>query len=59
MSKDIWAIINEEGDDFYFEFGRVGSSETILETNLTPSQLLQIFQQSGIDFYEHPNTTDK
>ena len=59
MSEDIWAIINKEGDDYYFEFGRVGSSETILQTNLTPAQLLQIFQHSGIDFHEYSNTTYK
>jgi hypothetical protein len=59
MSNDIWAIIIDDGNDFHFEFGRVGSSETVLETKLNPAQLLQIFQQSGFDFYEHPNTTDK
>jgi hypothetical protein len=59
MSNDIWASIIHGYEEYHFRFGRVGSSEAILETKLTPSQLLQIFQQSGLDFYEHPNTTDK
>ena len=59
MSNDIWASIIHGYKEYHFRFGRVGSSETILETKLSPAQLLQIFQQSGLDFYEHPNTTDK
>jgi hypothetical protein len=56
--NDIWASIIHGDKEYQFRFGRLGSSETILETKLTPSQLLQIIQYSGLDFYEHPNTTD-
>lgn len=58
-SGKIWAVINDDNEEIYFRFGRVGSRETIAEMSLTPEQLLQIFQYSGIDFYEHQNTTDK
>jgi hypothetical protein len=58
MTDDIWVTITADEHDFEFEFGRVGSGEIILEAKLTPAQLLQIFQYSGLDFYEHPNTVD-
>ena len=59
MSDDIWAVILDDGPEIYFRFGRIGSRKTIAEMSLTPAQLLQIFQHSGIDFCEHSNTTDK
>ena len=52
MIEDIWAVILDDGPEIYFKFGRIGSRETIAEMSLTPAQLLQIFQHSGIDFCE-------
>lgn len=61
MSNDIWAVLIDDLNEFHFKFGRVGSRKIIAEISVTPEQLLQIFQYSGIDFCEDEtfNTTDK
>lgn len=52
MKEEVWATVVEYNNQFHFTFGRGSSDEIIAVMILTPAQLLQVFQYSGIDFHE-------
>ena len=60
MKKKVLVSVSDLDTEFEFSFGHMGSEDIIFETKLNAAQLLQIFQHSGIDFYEHETqTTEK
>jgi hypothetical protein len=55
MENDIWVSISwkEESNKIQFFFFRGDKeSEIIADFALTPKQLLEVFQQTGIDFWD-------
>jgi hypothetical protein len=51
MKKEILVYIIDSDTEVQFYFEYSDSEDIIFETKLTPEQLLQVFQHSGIDFY--------
>jgi hypothetical protein len=54
MENDVVVSISldKETNEILFIFREDGKSKVIGEFGLTPKQLLQVFQYSGIDFFE-------
>jgi leucyl aminopeptidase (aminopeptidase T) len=54
MENDIAVSIswNKESNEILFIFREDENSKVIGEFGLTPKQLLQVFQYSGVDFFE-------
>lgn len=51
--EKIWMTVETENSVSYtFLFGKSGTFDIIAHIEVTPSQLLQIFQQSGLDFHQ-------
>lgn len=51
--EKIWMTVETENSVSYtFLFGKSGTFDVIANIEVTPSQLLQIFQHSGLDFHE-------
>lgn len=45
-------VETENSVSYTFLFGKLGTSDVIANIEVTPSQLLDIFRYSGLDFYE-------
>lgn len=45
-------IETDDSVNYTFLFGKSGTFDVISIIKVTPSQLLDIFQYSGVDFYE-------